>query len=107
MSNVKGQMSKVKINIDHVAQLANLTLNDKEKSLFERQLGEVVEYISKLNEINTEKVEPIGHITGLVNISREDKAAPSISQEDALANAKKTHNGFFEVEAIFEENQDQ
>lgn len=92
-----------KIDIDHVAKLANLPLSAKEKQTFEMQLAEVLKYISKLNEIDTAKVEPIGHITGLTNIARNDQTAPSISQEEALTNAPKTHNGFFEVDAIFEE----
>lgn len=94
---------KPDINIEHTAKLANLTLTPAEKELFDKQLREVLGYISKLNELNTDKVEPIGHITGLENVSRADIAAPSLSQDDALKNAKKTHDGFFEVEAIFEE----
>jgi len=95
--------SSRKIDIDYVARLANLPLTKEEKKTFEKQLKEVLNYFSKLNEVDTRKIEPIDHITGLVNIAREDKAAPSITQKDALANAPKTHNGFFEVDAIFEE----
>ena len=95
--------SSLIINIDYVAKLANLPLTEEEKRIFEKQLAGVLDYFSKLNEADTKTVEPIGHITGLVDVVREDKTAPSISQEDALVNAPKTHNGFFEVEAIFEE----
>lgn len=91
------------IDIDYVAKLANLPLTKKEKSIFAKQLKDVIAYISKLQKVNTEKVEPIGHITGLVNVTRDDQTAPSITQEEAITNAPKTHNGFFEVEAIFEE----
>lgn len=92
------------IDIAHVAKLANLKLSPVEEKTFGKQLGEVVNYISKLSELNTDKVEPISQITGLENVDREDVAKPSLSQDDALKNAKKTHNGFFEVDAIFEEN---
>lgn len=92
-----------KIDIDHMAKLANLPLTANEKKIFEKQLQEILGYISKLQEVDTAKVEPIGHITGLVNVTRDDQTAPSITQEEALANAPKTYNGFFEVEAIFEE----
>ncbi|MBI2327499.1 Asp-tRNA(Asn)/Glu-tRNA(Gln) amidotransferase subunit GatC [Candidatus Curtissbacteria bacterium] len=92
-----------KIDIDNIAKLASLPLTKEEKVTFEKQLSEVLTYISKLNEVDTSKVEPIGHITGLVNVQRPDEPAPSLSQEDALKNAPKTHNGFFEVPAIFEE----
>jgi aspartyl-tRNA(Asn)/glutamyl-tRNA(Gln) amidotransferase subunit C len=96
----------VKIDISHVAKLANLTLTPTQEKTFEKQLGEVLNYISKLNEINTDSVEPISNITGILNVSREDEAKPSLSQDDALKNAPKIHNGFFEVDAIFAEESD-
>lgn len=92
------------LDIPAVAKLANLKLSAEEEKIFEKQLGEVVGYIETLNEVDTEKVEPIGHIAGLENVYREDEPAPSLSQEDALKNAARQHNGFFEVDAIFEEN---
>jgi len=101
MSKIKNQ--KLKIDIDHVARLANLKLTNEEKKTFESQLAEIVGYISQLEKVDTEKVEPIGQITGQENVARKDETRPSLSQEDALANAPKTHNGFFEVDAIFEE----
>jgi len=101
-SKLKTQASSV-IDIDYVSKLANLPLSNKERVLFEKQLKDVLTYISKLNEIDTDSIEPIGHITNLQNVLREDKPAPSLSQDDALKNAPKTYNGFFEVDAIFEE----
>jgi len=95
--------SSLKIDIDYVARLANLPLTAQEKKVFEKQLTDILDYFSQLSEVKMQNVEPIDHITGLVNIAREDKTAPSITQKDALSNAPKTHNGFFEVEAIFEE----
>lgn len=91
------------IDIEYVARLANTPFETREKNLLAKQLKEILNYIAKLNEVDTDGVEPIGHITGLVNITRDDIAAPSLSQENALKNASKTHNGFFEVDAIFEE----
>lgn len=95
---------KSAIDIDHVAKLAKLKLSKEEKETFEPQLKEVLGYISQLEKVDTEKVEPIGHITGQMNVTREDEARPSLSQDDALANAPKTHNGFFQVDAVFREN---
>ena len=92
------------IDIDHVAKLANLTLSPAEKKTYEYQLAKVLDYINHLSQVDTTKIEPIGQITGLVNVTREDDAAPSLSQEEALANAPRTHNGFFEVDAVFAEN---
>ena len=95
---------RLTINIDHVAGLANLSLSPAEKQTFEKQLGKVLNYFNKLNEIDTKSIDPIGQITGLVNITREDEAAPSLSQEEALTNAPRTYNGFFEVDAVFDQN---
>ena len=96
-------MPKKNIEIDKIAKLANLKLSHGEKAKLESQLEEVLGYISMLKGLSTENVEPIGHITGLENVTKEDEPRPSLSQEEALQNAKKTHNGFFEVDAIFEE----
>src|SRR3989344_1943953 len=101
-SKPKTQASSV-IDIDYVSKLANLPLTDREKALFSEQLSDVLSYISKLNEIDTNKVKPIAHIANLVNITRGDETSPSLSQDEALKNASKTYNGFFEVDAIFEE----
>ena len=94
---------RLAIDIDYVARLANIPLTSVEKKTFAKQLGDILGYISKLSEVDTTKIEPIGHITGLTNITRDDNTSPSITQEEALTNAPKTYNGFFEVEAIFEE----
>ena len=102
--SIKSLKSRVgEINIDYVARLANIPLISTEKKTFAKQLGDVLGYISKLSEVDTARVEPIGHITGLTNVVRDDRTAPSITQDEALVNAPKTYNGFFEVDAIFEE----
>ena len=98
-------MSKTKIDIEHIAKLASLKVTPEENITYEKQLEDVLEYVSKLNEVDTENVEPIANITGLQNIGREDIAEPSLTQEEAISQAPKTHNGFIEVEAILE-NQD-
>jgi aspartyl-tRNA(Asn)/glutamyl-tRNA(Gln) amidotransferase subunit C len=94
--------SFVKINVSHVAKLANLTLSSSEEKKFEKQLEETIEYVEELNKIDAKNVEPTSQVTGLENITREDVAKPSLSQEDALRNAKSTYNGFFKVDAVLE-----
>ena len=98
-----GKSKVISIDIDYVARLANLPLTASEKKVFEKQLADILDYISQLSEVKKENVDPIEHITGLTNITKDDQAAPSITQKEAIANAPKTHDGFFEVEAIFEE----
>lgn len=92
----------MKIDVDHVAKLADLPLTGEEKKKFEGQLTEILDYIGKLNEVKTEGVEPTSQVTGLENVTREDQATPSLPQEEVLKNAKSVHNGFFKVPAILE-----
>lgn len=93
----------MKINVSHVAKLANLPLSTEEKEKFETQLEETIEYVKELEQIPTTNIEPASHVTGLENVTREDIVKPSLSQEEALANAKKTHNGFFIVDQVLEQ----
>lgn len=90
----------MKIDVGHVAKLANLQLKEKEKERFEKQLSSVLDYINKLQEIDTKNVKPTSQVTGLENIFREDKVKPCLSQKEVLANAKSKHNGMFKVKAI-------
>ena len=92
----------MKIDVSRIAKLANLPLNSEEKEKFEQQLSETLSYVEKLNSINTEGIEPTSQVTGLENVTREDKAEPSLPQDKALLNAKSQHNGLFKVKAILE-----
>lgn len=93
----------MKIDVVHVAKLANLTLSKEEEKKFESQLSSVLDYVNKLNEIDTKDVEPASQVTGLENITREDETKPSLTQEEALKNTESQHNGLFKVKAILEE----
>lgn len=94
----------MKIDVKHIAQLANLPLKDSEIPKFEKQLSDIVGYIEKLNALDTSSVESTAQVTGLSNVLREDgETIPCLSQDDALSNAKAKHNGLFMVEQILEE----
>lgn len=92
----------MKINVPHVAKLANLSLHHKEIEKFEKQLSEILNYIEKLKEVDTKNVETTSQATGLENITREDNATPSLTQSEALVNAKNQHNGFIKVKVILD-----
>lgn len=93
----------MQINVPHVAKLASLPLKKEEIEKFQKQLSSILNYIAKLNELDTKNIEPTSQVTGLENVTRDDKPSPSLSQEEALKNAKSKHNGFFKVPAIFNE----
>ncbi len=92
----------MKINVPHVAKLANLPLTENEEKLFEKQLSDVLQYIEKLGEVDTKNVIPTSQVTGLENVTREDVTEVSLSQEKALSNTKAHHKGSFQVKGILE-----
>lgn len=90
----------MKIDIQRVAKLASIPLSDQEAAKLEKQLDETLDYVTQLNKLDTKNVEPTSQVTGLENVTRDDVVTPSLSQEKALKNAKRTHNGFFVVDAV-------
>ncbi len=90
------------MKIEHVALLARLKLRDGEKELFSKQVGNIIEHIDKLNELDTANVEPTDHIFSMKNVFREDKLSPSLSQDRALQNAPDRSNSFYRVPKIIE-----
>jgi aspartyl-tRNA(Asn)/glutamyl-tRNA(Gln) amidotransferase subunit C len=87
-------------NVEHVAKLAKLTLSKAESSKLTSQLSDTLDYIERLNEIDTTKVEPTDNVTGLVNITRKDEIKDSLTQAEVLSSSKNVHNGFFKVKAV-------
>lgn len=102
-SSITPYNGHMKINVKHVAKLANLPLKLHEEEKFEKQLSSILDYFKKLNEVDTKNVEETSQVTGLQNVFRHDVTAPSLSQDDALKNVKSKHNGFVNVNAILEE----
>ncbi len=93
----------MKIDVSHVAKLANLKLNENQIKTFQKQLQSILDYIDKLKEVNTAKIEETSQVTGLENVTRNDDTSPSFSPEEALSNTKSQHNGLFKVKGIFNE----
>ena len=88
--------------VEHVARLARLALSEEEKELMTRQLDRILGYVDKLKELDTSRVEPTSHVIPLENVMREDAVGPSLSQDDALANAPDREHPFFRVPRIIE-----
>jgi aspartyl-tRNA(Asn)/glutamyl-tRNA(Gln) amidotransferase subunit C len=92
-----------KKTVQHVAFLSRLALDEKELSLYSLQLGSILSYISKLNEIDTKDVHPTSHaLSSLKNVFRKDALKTSISSEDALKNAPSSEDGLFKVPQVIE-----
>ena len=88
--------------VEHIAELARLSLTEQEKNLFQDQLSAILDYAAVLQGIDTSAVPPTATVLPLRNIMRDDIVAPSLPTEDVLANAPAAADGYFKVKAILE-----
>jgi len=86
-----------------VAELARLEFREEELEKFTEQLGNILKYIGKLNELDTKDVEPTSHVLDLATPLREDTVMEWITREDALQNAPQEEDGFFVVPQVIED----
>jgi len=92
----------MKISIEHLAQLARLSVSDDEKILFANQIDSILSYMDKLNELDTGNVEATSHVISLSNIVREDLPKDPLEREEALMNAPDRTDKFYRVPKIIE-----
>jgi aspartyl-tRNA(Asn)/glutamyl-tRNA(Gln) amidotransferase subunit C len=90
------------MDIQYVAHLARLQLSPDEQQRLGAQLGNILNYIQKLQELDVSRVEPTAHAVPLVNVTRPDEVRPSLPHEDAMRNAPAQANGLFVVPKIVE-----
>ncbi|NIA17374.1 MAG: Asp-tRNA(Asn)/Glu-tRNA(Gln) amidotransferase subunit GatC [Planctomycetes bacterium] len=86
-----------------VAKLARLDLTDDEVVSFSSELSAILEYIEKLNELDTESTEPLAHCLPIRNVFRDDTVGASLKAEDVLKNAPERVDEFFKVPRILDE----
>ena len=92
----------VEIDIDHVAKLARLDLTDQEKERLRSQLGLILEHAAKVGEVAAADVPPTAYSIPRANVLRPDEPVPSLSREEALANAPEREADRFKVPPIAE-----
>ncbi len=90
------------MDIKHIAKLARLGLTEKERKKFQKELSAVLDFVEKLNEVKTEKVEPTAQVTGLENVSRPDKGRAKSKREGEklLELSPETKDGYLKVKAV-------
>uniref|UniRef100_A0A7C4AIH7 Aspartyl/glutamyl-tRNA(Asn/Gln) amidotransferase subunit C n=1 Tax=Thermodesulfovibrio aggregans TaxID=86166 RepID=A0A7C4AIH7_9BACT len=91
-----------KEQVKHIAMLARIELNEDEIELYQEQLSKILDYVEKLNEIDTTEIEPTSHVINLSNVFREDRIKPWLSRDEALKNAPDATDKFFRVPKIIE-----
>lgn len=87
-------------DVEHVAKLARLELDEDEKAKFARQLGDVLKYVEMMNEVDTTGVEPMSHSIDFSNVMREDVEVYEQTREELMANAPDVEGDFFKVPKI-------
>ena len=83
--------------IEYVSILAKLELSEKEKKEAKKDMQRMMDYFDKLNELDTEGIEPMSHIFSMENVFREDIVENGDNREKILANAPERKEGSFKV----------
>lgn len=89
-------------DVENVANLARLEISEQEKELFTKQLDSILGFAEKLNELNTDGVQPTSHVLDMKNVVRRDIVRTSLEREWALANAPDHEDGYFRVPPVIE-----
>ena len=92
----------MQIDLQHVMQLARVELTPQEQAVIGPQLGNILDYIKKLEEVDVTGIEATAHAVPLMNVMRADEVRASLSQEEALRNAPAKANGLFIVPPVIE-----
>ncbi len=91
--------------VRHIGKLSRIELTDEQVDQFGQQLSDILVYFDKLQELDTENVEPMVHAVELSNVLAEDELRQSLSPADALANAPDRDGDFFKVPKVIGDSQ--
>ena len=89
---------------EKVAKLSRLALSEEEITEFSGQLSAIIDYVEKMNGLDTEGIEPLAHSLPITNRFRDDSVKESLGTEKTLANAPQCDAEFFKVPKILDDN---
>lgn len=89
-------------DVEHIAELARLSLSSEEISRYQDQLSAILEHFQRLQELDTEEIAPLASVLPLHSVMREDEVRPPLDREELLRNAPDAENGCFRVPAVLE-----
>ena len=89
--------------VRHIGKLSRIELTEREIETLSRQLGAILEYFDKLQELDTAGVEPMAHAIEISNVLADDVVRPSLPTDRALANAPQRDGDFFKVPKVIGE----
>jgi len=88
--------------VEHIAELARLSLSDDEKALYQEQLSAILEYAERLQALDTLSIPPTATVLPLRSVMRADEPRDSMSRDDVLANAPQVEAESFRVHAVMD-----
>lgn len=91
-----------KDDVKHIAALSRLTVPEGELEKFTENFNQILNYVDKLQKLDTKGVEPTAHVLPVSNVFREDVAKEGVNHEEALKNAPEVHNDGFKVPRVME-----
>lgn len=89
-----------KNTVEYLAKLARIKLSDAEISKLVRDLETILDYVSQLNQLDTEKVKPVTHVLRLNNVFRKDEKKSSLQVVEVFKNAPEKTENMFKVPGI-------
>ena len=95
-------MSLTKQEVEHIANLARLSLSDEEIALYQEQLSAILDHFARLQAVDTSDVQPTATVLPLRSVMRADEVGQEISREEILANAPDVEDSCFEVPAVMD-----
>jgi aspartyl-tRNA(Asn)/glutamyl-tRNA(Gln) amidotransferase subunit C len=96
-------MSLTRAEVQHIAELAKLQLTEAEEALYQEQLSDILDYIKRLNTLDTGAIPPTATVLPLRSVMRDDVPRPSLPVDEVLANAPARAGDSFEVRVILED----
>jgi aspartyl-tRNA(Asn)/glutamyl-tRNA(Gln) amidotransferase subunit C len=93
-------VSLTRQDVDRVSLLARLELSEQELERMTRQLGQILDYVAQLSQLDTEDVSPMAHAVELTNVFAADEVRPSLPREAVLAAAPKRDDECYRVPAV-------
>ena len=88
--------------LDNIANLARLKIHDSEREKLKEDMNSILDWVEKLNEVDTDSIEPLLHMSDELNRVREDKNPINLSKDEAMKNAPKKSEGYFVVPKVIE-----
>ena len=86
--------------VEHIAKLARLHLSDEDAILYSQQMSDILDYVEKLQAVDTDGVEETSQVTGLINVMREDKIEESNISDELVECAPEHGDGYIKVPKI-------